>query len=577
MIFLELLCYSILVFVIATAVALPLGHLCLLRFFSAIDRRYQILTGLGLGYLLFAAAVCVGLLIDLPNTVFGGLLALLTATALAQWIYSGKWRVLLQADIKIGFALVAIYGLLVMTSVAFPAGNLDDIAPDTIVYLTDLPVDNILPYQFSRYAVEGYDPATLPIIPDWSASDRGPLAGLLAAGIFLLLGLEEKAIWGASSPGLYFVFQALLVFLNLLSLLATWFVGIRFFGRRATLLALLLLVSSFFFFENIVFTWPKFFASFYLLTAFALWRDKASWLLIGALLAGGLLSHNLANLYFVAFVGYLCFEMLLRHRSEILPAIRNAVRGRLAAPLAGLLLCLSCVLPWSLYKTFAAPSSGRMLHMHLFCDDSGDVGTASLIDGLEKYLATHSFGEILLIRLENLVYPFDFGPTLSFLTQTWPDLFTGLSLTKNTSFFQIIHGVGFLAFCLFAIAMSRWRNEQVGDFLPLTVVAYGALVVSACIFGCSPWTSSHVWGYLAFLVTFLPAGWIVANSGLWATIIFISALSINLFYSIFAFYYDHTVRVAFHATPNYGLVQGSLLLFFFGLCVFAYRNDEQTT
>jgi len=568
----ELFFYSALLFVLFPLLFLPPGQLLLEVCFPQTHPHFRLLSALGLGCLLYGALVSLGVVIGVPNNILAVCLFVFSVASASCWIVRGYWRLLLDRDVLFPALLIFLYGMLGLVGVAFPVGNLEHITGDTVLRLAGLPIDNILPYNFSRYVVERLNPTELQIVPTWEATDRGPLVGLLNGGLFIMAGLEERALWITTSSGLFFVFQALASWLNLLSIAALWFVALHLTNRRAAVFSLMLLFSTYFFYQNIIFTWPKFFAVFYVLTALGVWYSARQYVLAGILLGAGLLSHNSANFYIVSFLALLSVVHCYRYLRE--RQYGGSFYRELLKPLLAVVVPLIAVIsPWLVFKNFFAPGSGRLFYMHILCKMTESVEVLNAKEEVLHYLNENSWGDLLYMRLENFIYPFAIGGTWKIFSDALPHVFLGLHWIYHLFFFKLILAVGVLTLVLAVIGLLNFRRAGTRKLLPFAIVCYGALVVAAALFGCPNWTSLHHWGYGGFLLTFLLAGWTVSFSRAWAAGLFVLSLATNLFLWVFLGYFERAIRVGFHVSGGYIAAQTVLLALIYLGCVIEWRKS----
>lgn len=539
----------------------PIGALLAARVIPNVSARLRVLSSFGFSIFFYVAVTLLALHYSIPKQYISWMLIVIASLAFSFWAASGMWRECISKELFYGFSLCLLYSILCNLSAAFPAGDMQDVRVETTMLYTGLPVDNLIPYNFSRYVVEGINPNSLEIVPDWQATDRGPLGGLVTAVVFVLLRIEENGYWLSTSPGLFFVYQTLLTFLNLLSLLAVWVVGCELGGRRVGAYAALALGSSYFYFMNVLFSWPKFLMGYFVLVALCLWWRGRHWALAGVFFGGGMLSHDSAIFNVAAFIPV---AVLLLLCSPEIQSFRRRVRTvvpALAVFFGAFVLITS---PWLVYKKFFGEQSPRLLYLHLFCFNEQNIVSLTFNQALERYLEAHSALDIALIKWQNLIYSFNLGPAWTALRATWPDVFTFFLSIADYVFFQVVLGVGLIIFIIALLALgAALRNKASRVLVWFFLISFGAVIFVALISGCAGNAVNHIWAYPAFLVTALACGWVVARSGVWLHSLFALGVIANILMAMVYFSYRPALKPFLHATDAYGYMQLLLIM----LCI----------
>ncbi len=293
----ETLLLSVLIFAYCALIFLPPGFaisgvLKLQKYPASLELSISI--GLGilaisgvylLSYLLFQAMD-----IDLKYAAYPVLLLPIFSTPIAlSRSTQFYWKEVSSPVI----AIFLCYLLLVAIS-SFPTGNWRGISTETTMALTSLPIDAQIPFNFSRYLLEGIPPNSLEIVPGWSAFDRGPLSAVTFSAIAASLELRDSSPWLGQSPQIYFPFPAILTLLNLFSILAVWTIAELHFGRKTAALSLLVLIPSQFFITSALLTWPKLLAAFFVLVSSVLGLTHRNWILAGIFGGAAVMSHDYA-------------------------------------------------------------------------------------------------------------------------------------------------------------------------------------------------------------------------------------------------------------------------------------------
>ncbi|MCB0324624.1 MAG: hypothetical protein KDD69_13675 [Bdellovibrionales bacterium] len=490
------------------------------------------------------------------------LLRLVVALLLVAWLRRGGLGVSLSKGGPFVVWATAYYSLLVGAA-AFPEGTFADLAGGTVRRMTGLPIDNLISYNFARYLTEGISPDALEVVPTWSATSRGPLAGTFTAVMWLILGIRETEHWLGTTPAPYFVYHCSLVFLNLLSAYAVWNFAEQIFGRRVALLSLFALSLNSFFFINLFFEWPKLFMTYLLFAgAAALSARGMGWksaLAAGICFGGSLLAHDMALLYLLPAVGVLGILLLRSYRDEI----RSTASGRFVAhelrrcylqPAAAFVLgFLALVLPWFVFKkAFAGPSDARLVYLHLFCLTADQIENLRFVDVVRQYLAANDAIAMLFTRLGNLWFPFDPWHSGVTVAELFRSPYQALAKIAHVSFFQLLHALSVPLCLLLALGVRNAPREQARTTLRrFLLVCVGALGIAAVSFACPQSTLNHVWAYPALLVGVLGAAYAVDRLGSWAGLVFACGVALNGVVFLYAFWLSEQVPVLLSAGSSY--------------------------
>lgn len=561
---LEAIFFSLSVYLLLGAVVLPVG-LALVSKLDLPSPHLKACVSVSLGTLVmgFIVALFFPTLIQgaviLPvfgevasKSILGLSLGAFGVIGLSWSLYSRQILKLAHPDVLSGLALLVVYSVLCLFSNLFPSGRLEEAAVDTAMLYAGLPVDVLIPYNVSRFILEGFDPNTLEVVPGWGASDRGPLLGLITAALFSLAGLGEKGVWLSTSWGPFFVYQAAGAFLNGLALFFIWVFSCRVFGRYAAALAVLLAVSTHFFFLNTLFVWPKFYMAFLFLTSLWVLEDtKRAWL-AGLISAAAVLAHDSA-LFVVAALGL----RLLFERKFLL--LFKYSLGFLA-----------CFLPWFFVKGFVFTASPRLFYMHLFCYQGESLENLTFTGLFEDYWQRKGLWGAISARLENIAYPFNPWPAVSVYLNQGSGLLRYLNDISYLVFFQTWLAIGLIPSVLFVYAEYKQKILRAWLYPCL-----GGLFFLALISGCGGNAVNHIWVYPFFLLVCIVVGSFVASASWITGTLFSLGIAFNAFLLYFYQYYRPELKPFLHGSSSYGWGQVGLASLFLVLLVwFGSRNKE---
>ena len=519
------------------------------------DSFPRLLLSFGFSCFFWALLMCCGLLLGLPQSVLQAVLAAAMGFSMFRALKKG-------ALCELGkhrrlFLLWFLFFAFALITAAYPRGLPGDVSPKSIQNLFDLPVDNIIPFNFSRYLVERIDPHDTEVVPSWSAVERGPLAGILTAAVFTILGLQEHAPWLWGSPRIFFVYEALLIYLNSLVFVAVWFLARAWFGKRSAPAALLACGSSYFTVVNLVFTWPKFFMAYFLLAAFMLFlhptqggAENKKGVFCGLFLALAMLAHDSAVFYLLSFF-FFGGLLLLRKPAQALRCF-----GPILAALGAVLL------PWLLYKS-SFPSTSRLFYLQVFCSREEVLDGLSLRHVFLSYVHEHGFAGLLSMRFGNLLYPFNLAHPFPALAGHWREPYALATALQPLVFYQLIFALGPLLFVLFLLALAQ-KSRTAGMFRVASLFAYGSLVFAVLAIGCSSATWNHQWALPAFaLSTAGAAGAVFARLRTVPALVFAAALAWNILFLVLGLWFGPGRALYLHADPCYLKLQAGVFCVFF--------------
>ena len=552
----ETLIFSALFFVFFCLIFLAPGF-CLLRWLGLrFEPWLEVLCGLGLGLLLGPALLVLGLFCSLPRIAVQLSLLLFFSTSIAWAWRLGLARVLRAGPLPRGFGLFFLFYLLSVFTSAFPGGRMGDVEMGRIMEMTGLANDHLIPYNVSRYALEGLDPKNLEVVPSWSAAERGPLAGLVNAAVFFVFGFQENGHWLRPSTGLFFVYQALMTFLNALAVFALYLLSASLVSWRAAGYTAVFLSSCYFVVLNMYFAWPKFFACFWLLAAVAVFLcTRLSWL-AALFFAASYLSHSFAAFY----IAPMMFIFLFFRGG--LPYLKNIVS---TASLG--LFALLFVSPWFFVKSKLLGSANRLLYLHIFCFQGAALDGISPSQMLKQYLTENSWGEILQIRLSNLFYPFKIDYVFQELWVNWSSPLLVIRGFSHMAFYQLVPALGVVSFLLILLFPLVARKNKLHAVVYLLVASsFGALMLASLVFGCPERTWNHVWAYMGVLTLTLIFG-VVLDSKPWFGLPFFAlGIGTNAVVFVMNVYLASSGKGVYHVSSAYLFWQLVVFSSLYGFC-----------
>ncbi len=566
---LELLFSTLLLSILVLLLLLPLGHLVLTRFFACNSINLEVLAAYGVSLLCYAALMPILLSVGLPQEAISWLLLLVVATSFFFWFRGKYWLRVVSSGSHFECLVLLAYVLLCTLTAAFPDGSIDSVSIHTSMALSSLAIDNLIPYNVARYLLEGIPMADLPVVPDWSAGDRGPLAGLFVATFFSLLQLRDLAAWDIAAPGLVFVYHVVLSVLNGLAVVAVANISREVFGRRSAAIALLLLLTTHFCFVNVLFSWPKFLVAYFFLTGLTFLIRPHSRIVAGAFLAAALLSHDSALFCVLGVFAAVIIQLLMRRRLDLL---------RQAAVLA---LCFSLLYaPWPLYKALRVPSANKLVLLHVFDADPNRVADMTFRQAADEYFVNNSAAELLRARWVNLTHPFDLSYVFRHRRHWQKNPKALVEESLELSFNRIILSLGVWTFLLLLLSLFQLPKgldpPKKKLIFGLLAGGYGGLLVSTALFGANPMTLTYVWGYPAFAVSVIPVAGLLSKASILSALTLGLVLACNLAQAVLLFFLSGWTKVASFVDYQVLLVQvvlGGIL--FLGLLYMVRATERE--
>jgi len=232
-------------------------------------------------------------------------------------------------------------------------------------------------------------------------------------------------------------------------------------------------------------------------------------------------------------------------------------------------------LPWVLAKQLYGPeSSGRLLYFQILCDKTAEASNQSFTTALLVYLKENPISEIILIRLENLLYPFDVTHPAAQFKQYW---MSPLKLVKSISqlaFYQYIFVIGVPVFIAAMVSLvGRFRKEEV-FFNKLFLISLSAVLPAAIAFGCPLSSWAHVWAFPAVLGSVAAAGFVLSHRGFGFVILFAAALLNNILFLHSEIYRKRFIPVASSTDLAYQLFPLAICLLLLSYMYFSPNLKE---
>ncbi len=499
------------------------------------------------------------------------ILILLMCLSLFWSFYGGKFLANCRKGHLAGYLLGLLSTLILSLYLCFPNGLVGEALVDTSMLITGLPVDLIIPYNFSRMMLEGINPNSIEIVPGWGAGDRGPVAAILNSTVFYMAGLKESANWMGSSQGLFFLYQTLVIALNSLGLVVVWFFTFERYGSRAAAYASVALLSCYFVALNMMFAWPKFFMAAILITSLWLWLEYKQWFLSGLVAGLAMLTHDSA-IFTIAAFGAFAFSLkvyqVFRERRE---GLSSAIRDLAIYP-TGFCLALS---PWLIAKAAFFKSSPRLLYMHLFCYTDENLEGVNFSSLARSYFQENGIFGAFKVRLENIIYPFDYRLVFDAVLESGSSLYSFVGYISPYQFFQA--GVSFGPFLLLLFVLSLLKQWQGQDFqlLILNLVAFLSLFFVSLISGCAGNTVSHIWAYPAFLTFAIALGSLMKDGNGILQILFSLGVGINGAIACIYLFYRPITKPFLHGSSLWFTGLAGLAVLIFALLVWAAVDENE--
>jgi len=554
MLIFETFALSSLLFLFCLIFYLPLGILLLNFFAPRADKDLHLSFSIAVSALFFAFFTSVFVLLGLPNIVIRLFFCSAVLLSLSRIDLKASFKYL--KTIWQGPFICFLYFLLLCLTASFPIGDFRDVLPNSINHLTGYPIDNLIPYNVSRYFVERIDPRVTEVVPTWAFSDRGPLAGILHAAFCILLGIKEKTHWLGASSGLYFVFQAHMLFLNIASFFALWMFVKKSFSKKAAGYSLVLIGSTSFMFLNTIFTWPKLFMCYFLVLALEILSPllindsvdkKVSHFVLGSLFALGALAHDMMLFYLVGLCLYLLFRSL-REKTYFFTLLNLTISFFVT------------YLPWQIYKSFFSGAQSRLIHLHFFCVQKEQLEGKTLAVLLSDYFDSVGFSGFVDARVSNFLYPFDITAILPLIPSNEFGFYRLLRAFASLAPYQLFFSLGVPLFLLSALGMYSLKDTDSGKrLLSLILICFLSFIPVIFLFSCAR-PVNHAWVYPLMMILVVPAAIFLSKK--WHWLFLPVAIGWNLVVLVFELWFRDESSLYLSSDPNFLIVQSLLFLLF---------------
>ncbi len=516
----------------------PAGDCILARFFPELRHPYRGAVAIGVSIFIYSVLLGIEVLIGLADpwrrlSLWGAV-----STAAVFWIKSGLYRTLLRREIAVFAFLIFSYTAILSLFSSLPDGNFRRISIESTQRVLNLPSDNVIPYNFSRYITSRISPSVAgDIVPGWKAGDRGPLAGVVTAFVFTLLGFEDTSSWLQPEPKYAFVYQTLLCSLNLFVLIPAMIFVWKLAGGPAAFLFLFLVFSNWYCIQNFLFSWPKFFGAYFFLSAVLAFEAKLPRWLVGGFLALGVLSHDSLLFASLAFFGFL---FLLRFRES--GTWRTALFGLFPIFVA----FFAVQIPWWITKSTVAEPSGRIFLSHVVCFRGVQLpNNVSVWSTLVAYVREVGWLSVIGVRLQNLFYPFSIWPVTKEIFLNLRDPAAVMNNIGTQTFFQFPWTVGPLLWAPIIMGFVRAPG-----LLLVGVSSLGALLFIAAISGCESNAVNHIWAYPLLPVLFGAAAISASKGTIWEAGAVLLGCAWNLLGTLIWLGFHSPLLPVAHITPE---------------------------
>ncbi|MBP9838846.1 MAG: hypothetical protein KBC84_09040 [Proteobacteria bacterium] len=549
---LELALNTFLTLSLGAVIFLPLGIIFENKLFAGLStKKIAFASGVACSLIFYVLVFAVVIFLAVPTSYYPTLFRLLVFVSFVVASYFYKERIKITGEGILITLLFYLYVLLCQGMSAFPNLNYRDVTAINTEVLTNLPSDNIIPYQVSRYITENIDPNKTILTSDWKLADRGPFAGIINAVVFSVLDVKESNHWEKTTIRLFFVYQTIACALNLLSLFLVYAICADYFGRQTAIVASIMTSLNYFYLVNIIFTWPKFLMSFYILLALCFINIKGRQFWAGVFAAAGLLSHDSALFYIVSLAACLVFRFLKDNSYDIIKTIKQT-KELLFISLRMFLGFLLVYSPWVIAKKFYLTNSSKLLYFHLFCLTEETADAPTLYQGLIDYYRLNSLQGILKIKLSNILYPINIFFEGFSLRGIFHSPLTTLNNLGQYYFLRYWLVVGVVVILLVLVSAIKLRKDKISDCLfGLLLMIVLPLLVASISFGCPDSTASHHWCYPAFLFSMIIAARVATVSGVWVqTLLAINTAFLTIIsYLVFGFHSQ--AKLFLHASNTY--------------------------
>lgn len=472
------------------ALVLPVGF-GLLRLFKIQHAQYSKLSiSFALGFIFQALLVFCIHYLGIQSLAYE-----FSYLALFPLIFLVLFRVTLSLVEKRLLVFISVASILYAHFIVFPGAQ--NVTAESARALNGYYSDNLISFNTARIFTEGLSVKETIVVPVWTFFDRTPVAGALVSYLWFFLGIKEKASWLSSSGNNFFYYQAQMIFLNVLSLLA---IGCFLMQRTKKVLpTLLVLLSAPFVFLNLGFAWPKYLSTFFIivgldLISFVSLKQLVRYrelFLAGIFIGLGYLTHDSAILYiatlFVILFLLSLFTDLVKFKQFVVLTL-------------GLFLVLS---PWFIFRAISEVKSSHMFALHFFCITDFSYQDLNFNEAFKAYILKNSFFEIFKIKLGNLIYPFSILDFFKSLKSHFFDISEWLKIAAILSKYQLIHALTLPVFLISLFGISQLKSK--GDICWWLVLSgLVSILPASVLFGCEKSTWNHIWAFTPTILLALP-------------------------------------------------------------------------
>ncbi len=574
--FLELAFYTFIFLLLFLIIFFPIGNLIVSQLKIEISPEFQFLLSLALGILFQALLIGISIKFGLNNHSIAWLIRIIVIASTAHYFtwQRKNFKPLAKKENLYITILFYLFLLLSNSVTALPNNNWRNISHEQTRMIFNLPVDNFLPYQGARFILDRLNPNNIQVAGGWKFSDRGPLAALATATVFLFANIDENNHWSDASRGLVFIYQTLVSSLNLLALLVVYFICLECFGLSCAIMASLFLCSNYFFIMNTAFTWPKFFMIFYFFLGLYFLKKSLSLWIPGVLVAAALLSHNSVVFSLPVLGLFLLFQLSKKY--SLSPFKPKEIFLTVLRTWPFLLGFIATLAPWSHFKRSYAAASEKLLFMHLLCDQSDTMPTTgSFQQAFLDHLKNTPLEKMLHTAFVNLVYPVDVVFTWEALGLLKHNILLSINILCAYTFFQLYLAVGVIAFLAFIVSLFlAYKDQKIKNLVYIVLISFSSYPVASLLFACERTTHNHHCGYPAFTISMILAAYILSKNNFLSNTLAKLQIGFSLMFAAIFIYYHSELRIFMHASPYYFSFQALIVLLILLLPLIIFRKID---
>lgn len=437
-----LLPFQLIIAMCAFLAGIPISR----KLFPDKDEGFWQIIGLSLSSIYFATVTVIGILLN----NFGINWIVICATMI--WIifgiitvrdYKSSSSLKTVSTFYISLLLMAIvYQLIIFWKFHFPQSG-------AIGY----PIDNFIPFWVNDIIYHLKPPDSFHLYPEWHISDRPVLFSLVETFFFHLF-----KIMPFSSLPKYPEYLHPLLFYYLLSSILNSFVLIsvfwllkQVFNKKVAILGTAIFLLAPFTLINTYFSWPKYFATFFFISAiyFTMRDEKMIW--IGLSLALAYLAHAM---YIFFLPGFLIYYMVKIKRHTNREVFLSSIKL--------LFLFFLFILPWIfwVFVIYKNPSDKFLrFPFAIFYHNPEIMASTSSI--IETFLSTHIV-TIVWVRVVNAIQSL-LPVSLGMVQEGYPSNIEGIYTNILRFYWTTIPGTLFLStfvFCFYSLAKNFKENRS---------------------------------------------------------------------------------------------------------------------